>query len=267
MRSSQALVVLAMRPLLAMALMAATVIIAAGPASAQCSSNVAAERAMVNATAVFVGEVISTSDGGRVAKVRVTSIWKGRDLPATVEVRGASEPGGPASATDRRFETGTTYLVIPENTREPFLATACSATQPSNAVSNVIPETYHQALGATEGRSPIGDSNSSETTETNFPILPILGSTVFVILGWLLFTRLRNGMPSRVESMKHERPVKKPKQRRFRKRSLAADQGRTGVGKRLVKKNRRTWRHRRRRQDRQLAASSSETASGSTDTS
>jgi hypothetical protein len=80
---------------------------------------------------MFVGMVVSTSDGGRRARVRVESIWKGGSLPAYVDVSG-SQASGPTTATsiDRTFESGWRYLFVPFNDRPPFQDNNCSATQP-----------------------------------------------------------------------------------------------------------------------------------------
>jgi hypothetical protein len=80
---------------------------------------------------MFVGMVVSTSDGGRRARVRVESIWKGGSLPAYVDVSG-SQASGPTTATsiDRTFESGRRYLFVPFNDRPPFQDNNCSATQP-----------------------------------------------------------------------------------------------------------------------------------------
>ncbi len=83
------------------------------------------------APAMFVGMVASTSDGGRRARVRVESIWKGASLPAYVDVNG-SQASGPTAATpiDRAFESGRRYLFVPFNDRPPFQDNNCTATQP-----------------------------------------------------------------------------------------------------------------------------------------
>lgn len=83
------------------------------------------------APVVFVGMVVSTSDGGRRARVRVESIWKGGSMPSYVDVSG-SQASGPTTATsiDRTFESGRRYLFVPFNDRPPFQDNNCSATQP-----------------------------------------------------------------------------------------------------------------------------------------
>jgi len=80
---------------------------------------------------VFIGTVVSVSDGGRQARVRVESIWKGPALPAYVDVRG-SPVSGPNTATsvDRTYEPGRQYLFVPFNYSPPFEDNNCSATQP-----------------------------------------------------------------------------------------------------------------------------------------
>ncbi len=83
------------------------------------------------APVVFVGMVVSTSNSGRRARVRVESTWKGEALPAYVDVSG-SQASGPTTATsvDRTCESGRRYLFVPFNDRPPFQDNNCAATQP-----------------------------------------------------------------------------------------------------------------------------------------
>lgn len=83
---------------------------------------------------VFVGTVVSTSDGDRVARVRVESIWKGPDLPAYVDVHGSPASGwGAATSVDRRFRAGERDLFVLFSDRPPYQDNNCSATQPYTA--------------------------------------------------------------------------------------------------------------------------------------
>lgn len=60
----------------------------------------------------------------------------------------------PVGADDARFTSGRRYLVIPENTREPFFATRCSATMPIRAPGTLIPPAYQEVLAIDAGRVP-----------------------------------------------------------------------------------------------------------------
>lgn len=63
---------------------------------------------------VFVGKVTSTSNERRTAVVRVTSEWKGPNLPRIVTVQGSSatEPGV-LTSVDRHYHVGRRYLFVP----------------------------------------------------------------------------------------------------------------------------------------------------------
>lgn len=243
-----------------------TAIAAAAPAHAQCSASPSTERAIESASSVFVGRVTDTSDAGRVAQVQVLSIWKGRDLPETVEVRGTT---GTAGTVDRRFDTAKTYLFIPENTRVPFLASACSATQSFVGPANIIPTAYQEAVGATTGRivAPDPDASALEADLLK-SILPLIGLIALIGITWAVISHFRGLEPERAASFPQDpEPVAPAKTKvKSRRRSMRRDiAGASRVKARTLKKNSRGFRRYRRRQQRQLA--SSRKASGSTDTS
>jgi len=102
----------------------------------------------------FVGTVVSTDSGDRLAHVRVEQIWVGPDLPQTVEVRGGpgSLASNEASSVDRRYDSGRRYLFVPTNNSPPFEDNSCTATTP-----------YTPSIGqfAPSGaRGPLLDSSS-----------------------------------------------------------------------------------------------------------
>ena len=115
---------------------------------------------------VFVGKVTAASDLNRIAEMSVIAVWKGSDLEEQITIWGIPVEGAPVSATDGRFTVGGTYLVIPENTRQPFLASSCSATQRYTPNGIVIPPVYHDAVGATEGRAPLVTQNEPVTSNS-----------------------------------------------------------------------------------------------------
>lgn len=230
-----------------------------GVAFAQCPPIQATEFAIDEATSVFVGRVQETADGGTVARMRVLSVWKGRDLPEIVEVRG-SAGSGTSSSDARRFEVGRNYLVIPENTREPYLATACSPTQAYSAAPNVIPTSYQEAAGATQGRPPIPtDSGVDTEAQLTRSVLPMLGVIGLIAIVWLIIRQLRSLEPERVASVAAESASSgRPAARNgtFKRRSLRRDVLRTKMStRRKVKRHGRGLRSYRRRQNRQVAAS------------
>jgi hypothetical protein len=114
-----------------LALVAFGVIGTAG-AQASCVRIPSLQEQVATAPLVFVGTVVSTSDGDRVARVRVESIWKGPNLPAYVDIRGAYETGpfAPYTSVDRRFRAGERDVFVLFNDRPPYRDNSCSATQP-----------------------------------------------------------------------------------------------------------------------------------------
>jgi hypothetical protein len=85
---------------------------------------------IASARLVFVGTVVSTSDGDRLARVKVESIWKGPDLPAYVDVHGSPVSGqSAASSIDRHYRTGEQDLFVLFSESAPLQDNSCSATQ------------------------------------------------------------------------------------------------------------------------------------------
>lgn len=168
--------------------MAGLLLSAPGSAAASCPAPADLTRALQEAPSVFVGEVLSTGEDTGVASVRVTSVWKGDDLPARVDVHGAVA----GSRSETRFETGVTYLFVPENSRAPFLASDCSATRPYEANGTVIPAAYQDAVGSTTARHPIASSAAADRAESNALRTATLGIVSAAVIGaGLLMMRLR----------------------------------------------------------------------------
>ncbi len=237
------------------ALVALAVLATPGTAAAQCPPTPATEYAIAAADVVFVGRVVSIAELGLVAQVEVLSIWKGRDLPELVEVRGAS--GSAASSSDaRRFDVDNRLLVIPENSRAPFLATGCSATQAYSGGAHLIPASYQDAAGATAGRPPIAPESAVDVeAELSRSILPLLALIALIGLTWAVIARLRTLEPERVAEATPEPAPPKPQKPRFKRRNKKRDVARTRkVARRTVRRHGRGLRGYRRRQNRQLAA-------------
>lgn len=246
------------------------VMVTANPAVAQCSQIPDTPHAIEAADSVFIGRVISLDESRRVAEMEVTSIWKGQDLGTRVEVRGASASDAPPSVTDRRFDAGATYLVIPENSREPFLASACSATQRHAAAANIIPPSFQDAVGATTGRAPMAQSGSSRADEAALvtSILPLLGAIFLIGLVWVAIDRVRRSGPQRLATSTVDQVVEAvpEKRRRVRRRSFKRDAAASeNVASRKIRRHTRGMKGYRRRLGRQ--ASAARKASGSNDTS
>lgn len=239
------------------------------PAQAQCAPFGDTAAAVGAAASVFVGEVRSVETDDRIVTMEVLSVWKGRDLPAHVEVRGTTTYGAAPAATDRRFEAGARYLVIPENSRSPFLATSCSATQRFSGSPGLIPQSLQDAAGTASGRAPLGPDPVDVEAAVSRSVLPLIGAIGLIALTWAAILWMRSKGPERIQPAAASQPQPKPeeKPRRFKKRSLKRDSRRKGTtALRRVKQNRRRWRQRRRRETQELVGASA-TAKGSTDTS
>jgi hypothetical protein len=103
-------------------------------AQASCAMPRPLPEILASAPLVFVGTVVSTSDGDRVARVKVESIWKGPDLPAYLDVHGSPvSGGGGATSIDRRYRSGERDLFVLLSDRPPYQDNNCSATQPYTA--------------------------------------------------------------------------------------------------------------------------------------
>jgi hypothetical protein len=150
------------------------------------------DEALEEAVSVFVGEVTATTDRDRIAEMRVVAVWKGLDLPEIVTVAGTFEEGGPVGADDARFTVGRQYLVVPENTRAPFVATKCSATTPIHVTGTLIPAPYQEAIGAEMGRSPLDSADSAKPSAGSNGTLGLglaAAGIAASALGWLASRR------------------------------------------------------------------------------
>ncbi len=258
------------RPLAAVGLMAAILLGGPAPATAQCAPPRDTAAAIATAEVVFVGRTTAVSLDGRVSEMEVTSIWKGPNLPGHVEVRGALTADAPPSGSDRQFQTGVQYLVVAENGRDPFMATACSATQRFSGPANLIPPSYQEAAGTASGRQPVatvtGDGGEAAVAAG---VVPLLGVLALIAGLSALVTRHRNLQPERAElgMARDQVPAEKPiKTRKPRRRNFARDAKRgSRASRRLLKKQARGFWLYRRRVERHLT--SARRASGSTETS
>lgn len=122
-------------------------VIGTAGAAASCVMPRPLPEAVASAPLVFVGTVVSTSDGDRVAHVKVESIWKGPNLPAYVDVHGSPVSGfSTASSVDRRYRAGEQDLFVLFSDQPPYQDNSCSVTQPYTAAL--------AALAPSDARSP-----------------------------------------------------------------------------------------------------------------
>lgn len=103
-----------------------------GRASASCVFLGPYPQRLAEAEIVFVGTVEETSNKDRNVVVIVEEIWKGSEIPETVEIRGGAQGRRTASSVDRHFEAGVRYLFAPDMQAPAgfFMDNACTPTRP-----------------------------------------------------------------------------------------------------------------------------------------
>jgi len=189
------------------------------PAQAACDNSVQIDDALPAANAVFVGEVISLSDQNRVARMRVLEVWKGRDLPGTVEVLGSEEGSSAFGPDDRTFQLGRTYLVLSDSTRSPFDSNRCSATKLYNPVGGrVIPPNFAAVIGVSTARSPLaspgGESDTGAGGGSYLPYINIALVLVGLVAAISVLRKLSN--PARRVPQKSPQPEPERSKRKSR---------------------------------------------------
>lgn len=196
-------------------------------ATAACETQLEFETAVEHADSVFVAQITAISDGGATAEATVKGIWKGPDLPRTVNLWGG-DSSDKVSGTTRIHEVGQTYLVVAEWSRSAFIDDKCTATRLYGGLATEIPRNLQDAVGAEEARlalppEPAGEAAGSIPTRL-FIVLGIV--IVLGVLGAVALSRLAHFEPRRTTAVlgrstasdEHKRTRKRPKQR---KRSLA----------------------------------------------
>lgn len=176
------------RALLVTMLATATLVAGAVDAQASCVAPPSIREQVASAGLVFVGTVLSTSDGDRVARVRVESIWRGPEVPTYIEVRGSPIAGGGASSIDRTYSAGTRYLFVLYSADQPLQGSNCSGTQ--------VYSSEVAALAPAGARSPAPPTAADEVKNAvTLYWLPALGFLVLVaaaaVIGLRRVGRLR----------------------------------------------------------------------------
>ena len=183
----------AVRATAALAVAAAALLVATGPAGASCDTD-DPEVLLPTAHVAFVGTVVDLSEGDAWADVRVEEVWWGLDrdeAEGDVEVRGGPEQpdGGQGfvSRSDaRRFEQGTRYLIAAQR-GGPWGGlldvTACSATREWDAsLARYRPDdAVVLGLGEDALQPATDDDGWSPTPRTWGLVLAGLATALFVL--------------------------------------------------------------------------------------
>lgn len=97
----------------------------ASPVVADCDPAGRPADVLPDAEVAFVGDVVEVR--GSVAQISVREVWAG-NVGAVVEVHGLGDEGRGPSEDDRRWERGTTYLVLPASNGAVLRDHICTAT-------------------------------------------------------------------------------------------------------------------------------------------
>ena len=137
-------------------------------AAARCVEPAPIAQAVQTADVVLVGTVTAIEQGGRLATVTVTEVWRGPDQPAIVKVRGGPADG--PTSVDRTFEVGARYLFTLILAANGGLGdNACSSTttwEPGHAA--IRPADIRTPLGAVAGPGETAGSGEAAVAEAPF---------------------------------------------------------------------------------------------------
>lgn len=134
----------------------AATLLSAAPAGASCATAGPIAQQLQAATVVFVGRVVTTTNKGRTANVRVEQVWKGAPVYDRVTVKGGPDGDGVASSVDRAFNAGGRYLFVPTREGGQFRDNACSATvEYSGALAPFAPDTVTLPRRTSTGSSGV----------------------------------------------------------------------------------------------------------------
>ena len=129
-------------------------LLAADPAAASCGKPGPMQQRLQEATVVFVGRVVTTTNKGRTAHVRVEQVWKGAPVSDRVTVKGGPDDESARSSVDRSFRAGVRYLFVPERAGAQYRDTSCSATvEYSGALAQFVPDTVTLPRRSSTGSS------------------------------------------------------------------------------------------------------------------
>ena len=129
-------------------------LLAADPAGASCGTPRPMPQRLQEATVVFVGRVVTTTNKGRTAHVRVEQVWKGAPVSDRVTVKGGPDDESARSSVDRSFRAGVRYLFVPERAGAQYRDTSCSATvEYSGALAQFVPDTVTLPRRSSTGSS------------------------------------------------------------------------------------------------------------------
>jgi len=121
--------------------------------SGDCGERRTLENSAASAAAVFVGRVQEVSATSDRVTFDVSWQWKGKLMPAIVEVQVSSADELTQNGASSRFAKGNNYLVFTLNAFDPFVVDACSGST-LYGDGSVIPPSLWEPLGTNQPRTP-----------------------------------------------------------------------------------------------------------------
>jgi hypothetical protein len=156
-----------------------------GRAPASCAPPASPAPAISAAPIVFVGTVTAADNGGRVATVQVSDVWKGASVGTVVRVVGTPDLGAAATSVDRTYARGEQYLFVPDGgSSTDFQDNQCTATQAYSASLAVL-------RPAAAPGTPAGTTYGGGFPVALMVVVVVLAAVMFA--GITLLTRRRRG--------------------------------------------------------------------------
>ena len=130
------------------------------------------------ASVAFVGTVVGTSNGDRVARVKVETVWRGDGVRTYVTVSGTPDGGSAATSVDRSFRVGQRYLFAPYSASSPYQDNNCSVTQPYSSRLD--------AFRPANAEPPLPGSDGLDSTGLGFAPISIWAALVAIAIAGAL---------------------------------------------------------------------------------
>ncbi len=176
-----------LRAIVAVSVVATAALFAAPSiAVADCMGPPAFDEAVKTADIILVGTVTETINGNRWATVAVEEIWRGPDVPATLQIKGGPDANA-ASSVDRAFEVGQRYVFFPyiEADTEPLPGVAAGGLADNSCTSTQIWDDSMAAFRPADART--GEvSNEGDIQSIDLGFIVGIGGVLLVVVAVML---------------------------------------------------------------------------------